>query len=278
MTANDDGPVINQLRPLYRRLRDLWHHSRPAAPTGLGFRFVGSQLRFRCSPDEQGTVLALQQLAPGLGRFINVGANAGFYSLLADRLGLEVLAFEPEPAAFRLLQRNLALNDARCLAIPAALGSHWQRCSFFGTGTAGSLLQGLSGTPVWDQQRVTVVPFDQIGLPLTSPSPAMLWLLDCEGAEPRVLQGAQQTLQQTRPLLILEWQPQRETGQWGACVEQLLAHGYTHLLACSSLLTNTPLTAPLTRARLQDSRFCDNVLIYGLPHHQELMRPLLGLG
>ncbi|MFN9624030.1 MAG: FkbM family methyltransferase [Cyanobacteriota bacterium] len=266
--------MIHHLKPLYRRCRDLWQRNQPPALTEHGFRFVGSQRRFRHAPEERGTVIALRKLAPGLDRFLNIGANAGYFSLLADQLGLEVIAFEPEPAAFRLLQRNLALNDSRALAIPAALGDRWQRQSFFGTGTAGSLLRGLSGTPSWDRQRVTVIPFDALGTPLSSLPPAMLWLLDCEGAEPLVLEGARGSLAYLNPLLILEWQPERQTERWAACVDLLLALGFSHLLACSSLLGGEPLLDQLGPARLEDPRFLDNVLVFSQARHGELVARL----
>jgi FkbM family methyltransferase len=266
--------VINQLKPLYRRCRDLWQRRQPPTLTAHGFRFVGSQRRFRQAPEERGTALALAKLAPALDRFLNIGANAGYFCLLADRLGLDVMAFEPEPTAFRLLQRNLALNDSRVLAIPAALGHRWQRQSFFGTGTAGSLLRGLSGTPGWDRQRVTVIPFDQLGVPLFSPAPVTLWLLDCEGAEPLVLEGARHSLGHLKPLLILEWQPGRDPRLWSACVDLLLELGFSHLLACSSLLGGEPLWDQLSHARLDDPRFLDNVLVFSQARHGELVARL----
>ncbi len=266
--------MIHQLKPLYRRCRDLWQRNRPPSLTEHGFRFVGSQRRFRQAPEERGTALALTTLAPALDRFLNIGANAGYFCLLADRLGLEVIAFEPEPAAFRLLRRNLALNDSRALAIPAALGDQWQRHSFFGTGTAGSLLQGLSGTPAWDQRRVTVIPLDALGLPSTVPPPAMLWLLDCEGAEPLVLAGARDSLTRARPLLILEWQPGRDRELWATGVDLLLEVGFTDVLACSSLTGPEPLREPLSRARLDDPRFLDNVLVFSQAHHGDLVARL----
>lgn len=266
--------MIDHLKPFYRRCRDLWQHSRSPVLTEHGFRFLGSQHRFRHSPDEMGTAVALRRLAPVLDRFINIGANAGYYTLLADRLGLEVIAFEPEPAAFRVLQRNLALNDSSALAIPAALGNRWQRQTFFGTGTAGSLLVGLSGTPGWDRQRVTVISFDQLGVPSVDPPPSMLWLLDCEGAEPLVLGGARDNLELCTPLLILEWQPRRQPDLWAACVDLLLGLGFTHLLACSSLVGGGLMQDRLSRDRLADHRFEDNVLVYSMPRHSALLARL----
>ena len=58
------------------------------------------------------TLLIERTLNPG-DVFLDIGANIGWYTLLAARLVGEtgkVFAFEPEPANFALLQRNVALN------------------------------------------------------------------------------------------------------------------------------------------------------------------------
>lgn len=44
-------------------------------------------------------------------KVVDVGAHVGLFSVLADRLGAEVIAFEPFPAHFRLLQKNLVRNE-----------------------------------------------------------------------------------------------------------------------------------------------------------------------
>ncbi len=138
--------TIDLIRQFFRLLRDWFKAALPARGTGHGFRFIGSQRRFRLPGDGLGRIEALRRLAPGLRGFLNVGANAGFYCLLAERLGIEAVGFEPVPTAFRLLQRNLGLNHSSCLAIPAAVAAGRGRATFYGTGTAGSLLQGLSGS------------------------------------------------------------------------------------------------------------------------------------
>jgi tRNA/tmRNA/rRNA uracil-C5-methylase (TrmA/RlmC/RlmD family) len=53
-----------------------------------------------------------ERLAPG-DIFIDVGANIGYYSLLASKLvghSGSVVAIEPSPKIFSALQHNLALN------------------------------------------------------------------------------------------------------------------------------------------------------------------------
>ncbi|MBD2548365.1 FkbM family methyltransferase [Microcystis elabens FACHB-917] len=267
---------IDQIRPLFRRLRDRSQAALPARDTGHGFRFIGSQRRFRHACDELGTIEVLRRLAPGLRGFLNVGANAGFYCLLAEALGLEAVGFEPEPTAFRLLQRNLGLNRSSCLAIPAAVAAGLGRATFYGTGTAGSLLQGLSGTPRWDRRAVTTVPLDGLFAPGgIAPRPTdSLWLLDCEGAEPDALRGARQLLEATHPLLVLELAPSRNHQAWLHCLVDLRLCAYTHLLGCSSLVEGPGRWRPLTADAADDRAFHDNVLVVAEAHHQAFLGDL----
>ena len=102
----------------------------------------------------------------------------------------------------------------------------------------------------------------------------MLWLLDCEGAEPLVLEGSRRSLEAFTPLLILEWQPSRQPELWAACVDLLRGLGVTHLLACSSLVGGELQQDRLSSERLADQRFEDNVLIYAMPRHGPLVARL----
>jgi FkbM family methyltransferase len=43
--------------------------------------------------------------------FVDVGSNAGFYSLLAAAYGCQVLLFDPQPSCIKLVQSNLCLNQ-----------------------------------------------------------------------------------------------------------------------------------------------------------------------
>jgi len=55
----------------------------------------------------------------------DVGANAGLYSVLAARRGIDVVAIEPSALNCEFLVRNTSLNDVceRILVVPLALGS-----------------------------------------------------------------------------------------------------------------------------------------------------------
>lgn len=47
---------------------------------------------------------------PSNALFVDVGANAGFYGLLAAAYGCQVVLFEPQPLCVNLIQRNFCLN------------------------------------------------------------------------------------------------------------------------------------------------------------------------
>lgn len=59
-------------------------------------------------------------LRPGCW-FLDIGANKGIVSIYAARQGAHVIAYEPNPEAFKILLRNASLNgvfiDARCRGV-----------------------------------------------------------------------------------------------------------------------------------------------------------------
>jgi FkbM family methyltransferase len=147
----------------------------------------------------------------GEGLFVDVGANFGWYTCLMTALDghRPILAFEPEPHNFELLQAQLALNGAKAVqALQKGLGAapgHLQMYKYK-EGNAGrhSLLPLHDG----EQVQVEVVKLDQqlADLQLLD-SPIALMKMDIEGYEIFALRGAKQALLRTRRL-ILEFSPQ----------------------------------------------------------------------
>jgi FkbM family methyltransferase len=129
-------------------------------------------------------------LRPG-DLFLDVGANAGLYSVWVSGVtGASVIAFEPVPATFNLLTKNIRLNDLTDLitAHQTALGSE----SSYATMTASNggldhiVTNGSSGSTV----RVEVERLDNVmtGLHTTAIK------IDVEGFELAVLTGAKKIL------------------------------------------------------------------------------------
>ena len=146
-------------------------------------------------------------VAPG-ATIYDVGANIGFYSLLAARLagpGGKVHAFEPVPASARAVESNAALNEMASITVhEAAVGA--------GEGE-GTLL--VVGETSWShlsttgrhadtrvEQPVRLVSIDGL-LASGLPAPDVV-KIDVEGAELEVLEGMQRTMREHRPALVLE--------------------------------------------------------------------------
>jgi FkbM family methyltransferase len=91
---------------------------------GAADRHVSRRLREEGIWEPYETALVLAALQPG-DVFVDVGANIGYYPVIAtDRVGPggAVLAFEPDPANFRLLEENLRLNHCRPVASSFRVG------------------------------------------------------------------------------------------------------------------------------------------------------------
>src|SRR5579863_3500630 len=75
---------------------------------------------------ERGVESVLSELITEETTFIDAGANVGYFTILSSRSAKEVYAFEPVPAVFERLSRNVALNglgNVRALQLALSKGS-----------------------------------------------------------------------------------------------------------------------------------------------------------
>jgi FkbM family methyltransferase len=153
---------------------------------------------------------------------VDVGAHVGFYAMqmaLWTAPGGRVIAFEPNPTARAVLQANVALNrmSDRVTIEPSAAGAAAGTADLFhGDDTTGlSRLDApnadsQSGAPV----RVPVVTLDEY---CASHQIMPDWILiDAEGADLSVLQGAAALLRDTAVQVVVEmhaslWDPSHTT-------------------------------------------------------------------
>jgi len=131
---------------------------------------------------------------------VDVGANIGWYSLLAARSGASVYAFEPEPVNFGYLQRSIEENGFKNVhAFPYAV---WDRDGEAYLTIADSDNKGIHSMirEVGEQKvKVTCRKLDS----LMSDQVIDILKLDAEEAEPEVLLGAQQLIRRGRIKNIL---------------------------------------------------------------------------
>jgi FkbM family methyltransferase len=151
-----------------------------------------------------------EQIRSG-GVMWDVGANIGFYSLIASRLvgDGKVIAFEPLPANQAAIRRNLALNEITNVElIGLALGDH--------EGTADLQLHGGNSWAKLDTSADTSfrtrrgvadtiqVQISTLDAQLGNVPPPSFVKIDIEGAEVAALRGATNLLTEHRPVLIVE--------------------------------------------------------------------------
>jgi FkbM family methyltransferase len=136
--------------------------------------------------------------------FINVGANIGFYCAHALELGKTCVAFEPHPENVAMLLQNLKTNNWKAEVHPVACGSDPDILELYGGGTAASLLKGWAGLSGANPQLVPVIRLDDM-VGERFKNHQLLCLIDVEGAELHVLDGAHALLHRhQKPLWIVE--------------------------------------------------------------------------
>jgi FkbM family methyltransferase len=161
----------------------------------------------------------LRTVKPGM-RIVEVGANVGYYTLLASSLvgpTGRVLAFEANPATATLARRSLSVNGFRDrakvidMAVTDAPGTVTLHCLDQRHGDS-SLFDFSDTQLAFPGDRVTklVVPATSLDAFVPQDEPIDLIRMDVEGAEPLVFDGMRRILaQNSRIKILLEFFPQR---------------------------------------------------------------------
>jgi len=135
---------------------------------------------------------------------IDIGAFVGFFTIKAAMIANKVIAIEPHPKNFDLLQKNVS-HFKNVILLKKALGSFEGEVN----------LHVLPATPYGSSMRfnygyghikVSVVPLDKIAseIGIHSPYEKLFIKVDVEGAEIDVLKGARQTIKKPGTRLVVE--------------------------------------------------------------------------
>jgi FkbM family methyltransferase len=153
--------------------------------------------------------------------FWDVGANVGFYSLLASNLvgSGRVFAFEPAPRNLSYLRKHLELNRVTNVDVLAIAVSDRNGISSFETEETG-FMGHLS-----DEGKITVptATLDSLAEEGKILPPDYI-KMDIEGAELLALRGASRTFQRYHPVLFLATHGREVHTQ---CIQLLQSWGYS---------------------------------------------------
>jgi FkbM family methyltransferase len=151
----------------------------------------------------------------------DIGANVGFYSLMAARRvgpSGKVYAFEPVPRNLMYLRKHLQLNHVSNVTVIEAAVSDRMGCTFFDEGPLS--VQGFISDK--GQLEVETVSLDGLIEQGRLQDPDYL-KIDVEGAEALVLSGGRAMLERARPVIFLATHGE---GVHRQCCALLISVGY----------------------------------------------------
>jgi len=123
--------------------------------------------------------------------FIDIGANIGWYSVIAQRVmqsGSMIYAFEPDPRNFSFLTKNVEQdNKIQTITVMAALSDQVGTAHLFHSATNMGDHQLYSGAEVRDFQEVQVTTLAEY-FGSTGHKPALV-KMDTQGSEPRIFRA-----------------------------------------------------------------------------------------
>jgi FkbM family methyltransferase len=167
--------------------------------------------------------------------FIDIGANIGYFTLLAAALVStpgKVFAFEPNPDNCDMIEKSVEANgfdNIRLFPFAVAEAAQTFNLDVGGTNSNGRIID-FSPEAVPGQAPPRLV--EAVVLDETLPDLARVDVikLDIEGAEPRAWQGMQSLVRQFRPVLVFEFSPEliRVTSHIPAesFLDEIIAHHY----------------------------------------------------
>jgi FkbM family methyltransferase len=138
--------------------------------------------------------------------FIDVGANAGLYTMAMAGVVGRVMAYEPLPENFERLRANIKLNNfSNVESFLMALGDHDGKAELKSANDPGyhSIVAVSEQRADGGSLTVPIARMDTVWHEAGSPFVSAI-KIDVEGAELLVLKGAETVLSACRPLFLIE--------------------------------------------------------------------------
>ena len=149
--------------------------------------------------------------------FLDIGSHVGSWALPFALAGMRVMAFEPNPSIYDLLQQAATDNELsyeELQLVNAAVGEDFSTARLTAPGIDGGMASIVLNYNLPLSENVDVIPLDPLCL---APS---LMKVDVEGAELDVLRGAKKTIEDCEPVIFFEcWEDER-----GQRIEELFGY------------------------------------------------------
>ncbi len=187
-------------------IKDLWNFKMYLNVTDVG---LSHMLLLNGEYEKHETILLKNLIKKG-DVFLDVGANFGYYTLLASKLvgkTGKVFSFEPDPYNFSILQRNIKINNcANVLCVNKAVGERDEKIYFYIDADNLGRHNIISN---WSNHKLSV---DKISLDNFFQKGIRVDLvkIDIEGVEELAISGMKKIIQTNKQIkLLIEFFPER---------------------------------------------------------------------
>ena len=157
---------------------------------------------------EQSTTFAMLQNLKLGGTFVDVGANNGYYTLIAARAvgsSGEVIAIEPSPSAFARLERNVRINGLSNVELRRLATSNYMGKAKLFLSNVEDGRNSLVGSRLLHSESYVEVDATTLDAIVRNRTIDLL-KIDAEGSELAALQGMDGLIRRSPQLkVILEW-------------------------------------------------------------------------
>lgn len=147
---------------------------------------------------------ALSRCLTGETTFLDVGANVGYFTVLGARVAEVVYAFEPVPAVFARLSRNLALNNLKNVkAFECAVSRERSKLRLYESRISAGHDSVVRRFEHDKSIMVDALSLDEVVEPSAKD---VVMKVDVEGSEMEVILGAERLLKSGKvSTVIVEW-------------------------------------------------------------------------
>jgi FkbM family methyltransferase len=189
-------------------------------------QLVASSIMTQSAYEPHVTAVLEREIKPG-STFVDIGANMGWFTLLAAGVAEQVIAIEPNPTNVQLIYRSLLANHfERVRVVECAVTDRptLLRLNFLRSNGSVAAIDGASG------QAITIVQGQPLDALLADAERVDVIKMDIEGHEPIALPGMTHSLTRFRPVLVFEFHPhairQNANSDPAAFLDALAGLGY----------------------------------------------------
>ena len=174
---------------------------------------------------------------------VDIGANTGYYSMVAAPKARQVFAFEPVPSLRKQLQENISLNKFNNIHIqPYAISAHSGNAILYISGDDNTGMSGLQQPDNFSGKTETadMITLDEWVIN-NNTDQLNLIKMDTEGNEMNILAGMKNTIEKYHPVIFMEVIAAllKNNGHTPADIYQrLFASGYSAYEPVTSLKLN----------------------------------------